>query len=743
MSHLKLPRTFLFLVLGTVAFQGAADELKDAGKIAPAAAQSLRWDVAQTAGTTPQTLNPRPTLGDNALELELASKYGITGTELQILASELRSRLLTKDTINRYQTGADAAQYAALSDAIYRDEGLIDFDKDGKADWKLDPRLNRKDAFTGFHGAVYVHTSRKEVVIAFEGTTPPDPAYLTTLNRFFIDLLNDVAGVALSDPQTVHAEALVKEALAKYGKDHRIVVTGHSLGGRLAQIVAASMALEAFTFNPAAVSKVTQKVVGPINPSRITNILMVSDVVNPVSKLSPAEQSRLGSDLGRRVEFYFPWSGFLREHSITTVAQRLSGVRRVYEDKIKPVLASQQKPSPAAANPQSVAKSPGSTVGGMKWKVSEGCYIAADPEYQSKLDALGKTALGNSDVKKGCVTFPYLGTPYDVDGRLRILIDAHAGIDLRAKTGDPVYAIDDGKIVYADLCQTGTPQSSQPNCVSKDGLEHSTLVIENYAKTHRVFYLHLSRFNLAVAIGRRVSKGDVLGNAGAIGTTSAHLHLEVWRSEVPLYCSRVRALSGSACTGKPTRVLFDKSKTTQYCERDDVERHTVNPAEALETFTRIGRWVETRLSTDSDLTLRGFGPVRVGMTVAEVKEAIGGPLFDEPLRTGCDYARPRYGPGGVEFMIIDGRVARIDINSCQLATRSGARIGDAESRIRSLYPGIEVTSHQYTEEGHYLTLVPSASADKSYRVVFETDVSRVTTFRAGKLPEVGYVEHCF
>lgn len=383
------------------------------------------------------------------------------------------------------------------------------------------------------------------------------------------------------------------------------------------------------------------------------------------------------------------------------------------------------------------------TVGGMKWTMSDGCYVAADPDYQSKLHVLGKAALGSSDVKKGCATFPYLGTPYDVDGRLRILIDAHAGIDLRAKAGDPVYAIDAGKIVHADLCLTSTPQSSQPNCASKDGLDHSTLVIENDAKTHRVYYLHLSKFSPAVAIGRPVSIGDVLGNAGAIGTTSAHLHLEVWRSEAPLYCSRVRALSGSACTGKPARMLFDGSKSTQYCELSEVADHTVDPVEALETFTRIGRWIETRLSTDSILTLRNFGPVRVGMTIAEVKEAIGGPLFGEPAATGCDYARPRYGPGGVQFMIIDGRVARVDIDSCQLATKSGARIGDTESRIRSLYPGIEITAHQYTEKGHYLTLVPSDGPDRSYRLVFETDGSRVLTFRAGKLPEVGWVEHCF
>lgn len=61
MSHLKLNKTCLSLVLGTFAFQGVADDRNDAAKSMPAAAQSLQWYVSQTArnkwGRTPIALS--------------------------------------------------------------------------------------------------------------------------------------------------------------------------------------------------------------------------------------------------------------------------------------------------------------------------------------------------------------------------------------------------------------------------------------------------------------------------------------------------------------------------------------------------------------------------------------------------------------------------------------------------------------------------------------------------------------
>lgn len=92
-------------------------------------------------------------------------------------------------------------------------------------------------------------------------------------------------------------------------------------------------------------------------------------------------------------------------------------------------------------------------------------------------------------------------------------------------------------------------------------------------------------------------------------------------------------------------------------------------------------------------------------------------------------------------MIVDGRVVRIEVKDSLVATDRGARVGDGEARIDSLYRGmVTVEPHKYTD-GHYLVVTPAA-ADSGLRLIFETDGSRVTEFRVGRLPEVAWVEGC-
>lgn len=48
----------------------------------------------------------------------------------------------------------------------------------------------------------------------------------------------------------------------------------------------------------------------------------------------------------------------------------------------------------------------------------------------------------------------------------------------------------------------------------------------------------------------------------------------------------------------------------------------------------------------------------------------------------------------------------------------------------------------YTPPAGYLTLVPTGADDADFQLIFETDGSKVTRFRAGKAPEVAFVEGC-
>lgn len=152
------------------------------------------------------------------------------------------------------------------------------------------------------------------------------------------------------------------------------------------------------------------------------------------------------------------------------------------------------------------------------------------------------------------------------------------------------------------------------------------------------------------------------------------------------------------------------------------------------------------LTKNSQVHINGIGPIRVGMTIDEASKSAGVRLIQIQSGSesqGCSYFKPDLGLDDVQFMVTQGRISRVDIFNEQITTFSGAKIGDSEKRVMSLYPGqIQVQPHEYVQDGHYLIFIPKDKLDQSYRVVFETDGNRVTSFRAGKIPEVTAVEGC-
>lgn len=153
---------------------------------------------------------------------------------------------------------------------------------------------------------------------------------------------------------------------------------------------------------------------------------------------------------------------------------------------------------------------------------------------------------------------------------------------------------------------------------------------------------------------------------------------------------------------------------------------------------------QAKLTNQSKLTLNGIGTVRVGMTVKEATRVAGTKLVGDAPNDNCYYVKPQGEPQNIGFMVTGGRISRVDVyKKSRVTTFSGARIGDTEAQIKSLYPGqITVTPHKYVEGGHYLTLIPKDRAYGNYRLIFETDGKRVTQLRSGKLPEVEFVEGC-
>lgn len=172
------------------------------------------------------------------------------------------------------------------------------------------------------------------------------------------------------------------------------------------------------------------------------------------------------------------------------------------------------------------------------------------------------------------------------------------------------------------------------------------------------------------------------------------------------------------------------SATPAAAATDSASLDSANPAAA----TDPAHW---------QVSEEGIGPLRAGMTRARVEQIIGAELAMPAGSAGSCAMAPIPGAAtGTVVMVVGDTLVRVDVfGSSTTATTAGAKIGDASDRIQSLYPGrVKREPHKY-DAGQYL-VVPSVS-DTTYQLRFETDEQgKVTRYRSGRLPEVGWVEAC-
>ncbi|MGH9152977.1 MAG: hypothetical protein ACRD03_11390, partial [Acidimicrobiales bacterium] len=165
------------------------------------------------------------------------------------------------------------------------------------------------------------------------------------------------------------------------------------------------------------------------------------------------------------------------------------------------------------------------------------------------------------------------------------------------------------------------------------------------------------------------------------------------------------------------------------------------------TAPTTGSTTSTTAPSEADyrLELRGFGPVRVGMTVDEASAALGRRLTPviSPPDEDCAMYAPASGFDGIAFLVARGVVARTDVTAGPTRTPEGLALGQTEAEAQRRYGDRLATGdHDYLVGGRYLTLIPEAPGDEGYRLVAETDGRTVTALRAGRLPEVEYSDGC-
>src|SRR5687768_18594613 len=108
------------------------------------------------------------------------------------------------------------------------------------------------------------------------------------------------------------------------------------------------------------------------------------------------------------------------------------------------------------------------------------------------------------------------------------------------------------------------------------------------------------------------------------------------------------------------------------------------------------------------------------MTLAQARAAVPGRLAEPAMSEGsegCGHATLTGEPSSVLAMIVDGKVARTEVRDAAVLTDKGARVGDSEARIKSLYDGQVITEpHQYTD-ALYVVVGPTQAADSPYRLI--------------------------
>ncbi|MDO5534007.1 MAG: M23 family metallopeptidase [Propionibacteriaceae bacterium] len=150
--------------------------------------------------------------------------------------------------------------------------------------------------------------------------------------------------------------------------------------------------------------------------------------------------------------------------------------------------------------------------------------LGTKPPAKEEVEVVGMAEVGDavvSDISSGgTLFFPTagkIGSPWGMRkhpilGYTRL----HGGVDIGGRTGQPIYAAEDGVVTKAAY---GHNSGSGNNVRIKHGKVNG--------KNLETAYLHMTK--LSVKAGQKVKRGQVIGTVGSTGlSTSPHLHFSVY-----------------------------------------------------------------------------------------------------------------------------------------------------------------------------------------------------------------------
>lgn len=160
---------------------------------------------------------------------------------------------------------------------------------------------------------------------------------------------------------------------------------------------------------------------------------------------------------------------------------------------------------------------------------------------------------------------------------------------------------------------------------------------------------------------------------------------------------------------------------------------------------------------DNAITVEGWGPLRIGMTRAEVTAAVGATATPDAASAtepgACDLFHPAEAPEGMYVMLQRDRLSSITVRrTTTLKTDRGFGVGDSARAIKAaMGSAAQAMPHKYIEGAEYITVwtrsgpatATGYTEDPAARGVrYETDAEgRVTAVHVGG-PSIQAVEGC-
>ena len=143
------------------------------------------------------------------------------------------------------------------------------------------------------------------------------------------------------------------------------------------------------------------------------------------------------------------------------------------------------------------------------------------------------------------------------------------------------------------------------------------------------------------------------------------------------------------------------------------------------------------------LTDHSLGAISIGTPAEQARTQLPSHQDDKanyPPDNNCYYfVPPEY--KGVFYMVIDEKVARIDIDSVDLSikTTEGVGVGSTKEAVLQAYKEVLISEHPYlAPDGEYLEVKLS----NGNGLIFETLNGSVIAFRLGSYPALSYIEGC-